>query len=493
MRAIPTLLLTLSCLSLQACGSSDDGALPFTFIGEEESLFASGLRLSEGGQHVRAAMHSGLVTRDAQGEIIPSLADRWIVAKDGLSYIFRLREGNWGDGSPLTAESARNALTRAMSELSGTSVELDLAPIDDVRAMAGRVVEIRLSAPFPTLLELLAQPELALENGATNSGAMALERNGQYGLLQLKPPEERGLPEEKGWENYNRAIELRASDAARAVAQFEAGTADLVLGGKIGSLPLADVGPLSRGTVRIDPAIGLFGLMVQSRKGPLEITELREAIAMAIDRPSLIAAFNVGGWTPTTRVVNPGLPGDPGLIEERWDGDDIDELRVRAAQRIANWRASLEVELDDGPIGLSIAMDGGAGFDILFDELSAQMATIGISLERVQDGDEADFQLLDRLARYGAPRWFLNQFNCSLNRGLCDEEVDALVASILAEDGPPARATRLAEAEAALTLSNVYIPFGTPLRWSLIRGDVEGFAPNRWAFHPLPPLAEIPR
>ena len=56
-----------------------------------------------------------------------------------------------------------------------------------------------------------------------------------------------------------------------------------------------------------------------------------------------------------------------------------------------------------------------------------------------------------------------------------------------------ARATLIAEAEAALTLANVYIPFGSPLRFSLVRGDVDGFSGNAWAFHPLPPLAVIPR
>jgi hypothetical protein len=51
----------------------------------------------------------------------------------------------------------------------------------------------------------------------------------------------------------------------------------------------------------------------------------------------------------------------------------------------------------------------------------------------------------------------------------------------------------LAQAEAELTLTNVYIPIGSPLRFSLVRGDIEGFAGNAWSFHPLPPLAVIPR
>src|SRR5690606_41450711 len=46
-----------------------------------------------------------------------------------------------------------------------SSLGLDLAPISEVRAMAGRVIEIRLSNPVPMLLQLLAQPELTLSRG----------------------------------------------------------------------------------------------------------------------------------------------------------------------------------------------------------------------------------------------------------------------------------------------------------------------------------------
>jgi oligopeptide transport system substrate-binding protein len=76
---------------------------------------------------------------------------------------------------------------------------------------------------------------------------------------------------------------------------------------------------------------------------------------------------------------------------------------------------------------------------------------------------------------------------------MCDSKADALVADAEAEPDPVARATKLAQAEAQLTLSNVFIPFGSPLRWSLVRSDVTGFAPNAWAFHPLPAMAAIPR
>ncbi len=477
------------CATLSACGGNEGGTLALAFITTEDELHTSSLRLSEPAQHLRAATASGLVVRNAQGEIVPALADRWIVTDDGLSFIFRLRSGSWPDGSPITARSVRSALLTAIEGLEGTSMALDLAPVEEVRAMAGRVVELRLSGPFPNLLQLLAQPELALrpEQG---TGEMTLARQGGSALLVFKPPGERGLAEEEAWQEGVRPVRIMALPAAQALASFNAGDADAVFGGRIDSLPLVDTGPLSRGTIRLDPAIGLFGLHVRRARGALASPDLREALSMALDRPALVAPFGIGGWTPTTRVVTPGLADDPRYIDERWTDRPLEDLRAEASRRLAAWRAGQQ-GLPAGPVPVTISLGEGPGIALLFEQMASQLAQIGIRLSRTDTAAGADLVLVDRIARYAEPRWFLNQFNCTLRRGLCDEDVDFLVELSVAERDLATRATLLAEAEAELVSSNLYIPLGTPLRWSLIRGNVIGFAPNLWAFHPLPPMGEV--
>src|SRR6187551_1561569 len=108
------LTVPLLAALLAGCGS-DDGAVDIAVIDTPESLFAGGVRLSAGAQHLRAATNAGLVALDAEGETVPALADRWIVTDDGRSYIFRLRDGTWPDGDDLTAESARRALNQAIA------------------------------------------------------------------------------------------------------------------------------------------------------------------------------------------------------------------------------------------------------------------------------------------------------------------------------------------------------------------------------------------
>ena len=77
---------------------------------------------------MRAATVEGLVGLDAEGRVVPAIAERWIITDDGQSYIFRLRDGTWPDGSHVTAETAAAALRKAIAALHDTALGLDLAP-----------------------------------------------------------------------------------------------------------------------------------------------------------------------------------------------------------------------------------------------------------------------------------------------------------------------------------------------------------------------------
>ncbi len=487
-RSLRLLALGLA-LCTAACGRGNGGALEVAIIGNTNDPFQSGVLLSVAGQHVRAATQEGLVGLDAQGQVIPALADRWIVTDDGRSYIFRLRDGTWADGSDLTGETARNALRSAFRRLGGTSLSYDFAQIAEIRAMAGRVVEIRLKGPMPDFLQLLAQPEMGLTRNGRGTGPMKLRRVDKTAVLSMLSPEDRGLPMVEGWQDHVRELRVHGLAAKRAIELFDDGEVDVVIGGRIEAFPLVDTGPLSRGTVRLDPAIGLFGLAVRRADGFLGDAARREALSMAIDRDALLGPFNVGGWTPTTRLVAPDLRGDSGAIGERWTSMNLAQRRTVAAARVAQWKAANGGK----PVGLSIALPEGPGSDILFERLSSDMQAIGINLRRAKRGETGDLQLIDRVARYANATWFLNQFHCGLKAALCSSEADAKLAQAVQAADQGERGTLLAEAEAELTALNGFIPFAQPARWSLVRAGVDGFASNQWAFHPLPELAAIPR
>ena len=490
------LFLTLSILILPlgGCFSAADRPVEVVALGDPASIFAASAQLPIAAQLLRAATVEGLVAFDEQGRVIPALADRWIVTDDGLSYIFRLRDGTWPDGSDITADAARETLLRAIRNQAGQPLGADLATISEVRAMAGRVIELRLSQQMPDMLQLLAQPELGLVMASRGAGPMTARRGTDPTLkapgVLLRPiaPEDRGLPPVQNWPSRVRPLQLSALPAAAAITLFNRGDVDLVLGGGFADFPRLDAAGVSRGAIRLDPVAGLFGLTVVHADGFLSQPGNREAIAMAIDREGLIASFNISGWTATSRVVNPGLDGDNGTVTERWIGRTIEERRAQASARVGQWKAG-----GHRPAALRLALPAGPGGDILFARLASDLKAVGLETVRVALGADADLRLLDRTARYARPLWFLNELSCANPRALCSVSADSFDAAALAEPDPVKRADLLAQAEAQLTIANTYIPFGAPLRWSLVSGRTTGFAANRWGAHPLMPLAIVPR
>lgn len=482
------LMCAILPLALAGCDSADDAALKVLVIGEKEDALAKGIRLPPAGQLVRGATTEGLVSLDAEGRINPALADRWIVTDDGLSFIFRLRDGTWLDGTPLTGESARDALRAAIASLRGTALALDLDAVEEIRAMAGRVIEVRLSRPSPDLLQLLAQPELGLTRRGRGAGPMTMKQSGEFVLLTAIPPEDRGLPEVANWKATMRSIHLASVPGRLAVASFDEDQADVVLGGSYDQLPRAAGGRFLRGALRMDAVLGLFGLKVENDEGFLADRANREALAMAIDRDAIGGALGVSGWTATTRIVSPGTIGDPGSVSERWDGLSLAARRETASARVRKWQAASP---DAAP--LRVALPGGPGADLLFGRLEGDFRSIGLRVQRVAADAPADLRVIDQVARYPRAIWFLNQLSCGIARGPCSSSADTRLQQAKQTADEAQRTALLAEAEQEQAATNAYIPIGVPVRWSLASPRVTGFSINRWAIHPLMPMARRPK
>ncbi|MDG6079160.1 peptide ABC transporter substrate-binding protein [Erythrobacter litoralis] len=477
----------ISMLATGCGGPVGDGSVDVAFIGDDEDLLQQGVRIGPGAQIVRASRWQGLVRLDPAGQIVSGLAERWIVTDDGLSYIFRLRDLKEGDGTPLTAEEITRDLQRAMGALKGSSFGLDLAKVEDIRALTGRVVEIRLDSPMPGLLQLLAQPELVIAPEGGEAELMTLVESDGLNLFAPLPPEARGLPQQGDWADIVRPVSLRQVSIQDAIDGFANDRFDVILGGRIQDLPLASGGPLSRGTVRLDPAIGLFGLDIARPQEFLETAANREALALALERPALVASLGVGGWQASARIVPNDLPDAQTPASERWPGLNLEQRRAEATRRVNGWKAQNAPDLR-----LSLWLPEGPGSAILFRELRSQYAQIGIALDRAEARDGADLALRDRVARFAGARWFLNQFNCDIAPAQCSPEADELVAAALSVNDAAVQGQYYGEAENTLTALNLYIPIGAPIRWSQVRADVPGFAENQWAFHPLFPMSGAP-
>src|SRR5581483_8311432 len=174
-RLVSALLVVAVAAIPTACRQQPQGALKAVVIGDQPKIRDPALGpLPPADAVLLENVAQGLVSFDANGNIVGGLAERWNVSDDGLSYIFRLAPANWPDGKKITAQQVARILKRQLAERSQNPIKDSLGAVDDIVAMADRVIEIRLLAPRPNLLSLLAQPELAILRGNVGTGPFQL-------------------------------------------------------------------------------------------------------------------------------------------------------------------------------------------------------------------------------------------------------------------------------------------------------------------------------
>ena len=194
-----------------------------------------------------------------------------------------------GSRRPNGPTAARSPRSRSPGCSSGRSparsknpLKDTLGAVEDVVAMTDRVIEIRLIAPRPNLLPLLAQPEFAVvRDGAGHRAVQPIAGRGRHGAAadprRSRPATRKPRPREE--------VAARAAKRPRRRSRaFAAGKSDLVLGGSFTDLPFAQRVKVPRGSLRFDPASGLFGLVPVRSGGRLDEPEIRQLLSQAIDR-----------------------------------------------------------------------------------------------------------------------------------------------------------------------------------------------------------------
>ena len=421
----------------------------------------------------------GLVRFDASGNIVGGLAERWNVSDDGLSYIFRIASSNWPDGSKITAQQVARLLKRQLADRSHNPLKDSLGAIDDIVAMTDRVIEIRLLAPRPNLLALLAQPEFAILRGNDGTGPFAgIWTGGAGGEVRLS--REIVVGDEESTEREE--MLLGGASASDAIEAFARGKSDLVLGGTFADLPLALRTKLPRNALRFDPASGLFGLVPVQRGGKLDNPAVRQLLSQAFDRGAFVAALRVPGLAPRATLLEPGLDGMPPPPAPAW-------FAAPVADRLAMLGADADRLLGKTKPIIEVALPQGPGADLLLAQLQHDWGAIGLTVELAQSLSGADFALVDDVAPSSSSAWFTRRFRCDA-APICDARADDLMDAARQTPVPAQRYALLSQAAARVDELQLFIPIAAPVRWSLVSARVQGFAGNRYARHTLTDLQQ---
>jgi oligopeptide transport system substrate-binding protein len=468
-------LLALPLLLLAACEKQESGPIAVSAIGGAPALAnPSAGPLDAPSAFLVDSAAQGLVRFDSAGQIEPALAQRWIVSDDGLDYTFRLARAEWiGGGGRVTAFQVVPRLKLAMARASRNPLKPVLGAIESIEAMTDEVLVIRLKAPRPNFLQLLGQPEMGILRAGRGTGPFRAA-GGPDNSVTLEPVA--GPDEEEGSAPRPPPLLLRGEPAARAVARFSLGGADLVLGGTAADLPVAQAAGLGGARLVFDPVAGLFGLAFVRGEGPFADPAARRALAMAVDRAGIAAAFAVPGLQPRDSLVPAGVQELPQPALPDWSPLPLADRRAAAARAIAalagDTRPTVRVAMPDGP-----------GYRLLFAYLRRDWRLIGVDAERVPASAPADLRLVDVAAPANLSTWYLRTFTCD-GAFVCDPAADEMLDAARLAPAAGARRALLANADRILAAVQPFIPLTAPVRWSLVSARLTGFHANPFGRHP---------
>jgi oligopeptide transport system substrate-binding protein len=458
-------------LLVAGCGGEESGPISISAVGGEPRIVNPNRDpLDPPSAILLEAAAQGLVRFDAGGEIEPALAQRWIVSDDGLRYTFRLGKASWS-GRRITAEQVVARLRAATAPASRNPLKPVLGAVDEFVAMTDDVLEISLKRPRPNFLQLLAQPEMAIVRGGEGSGPYRAEPrpDGSVGLVPVETEAQDG--------DSPPPLLLRGESAALAAARFGERQADLVLGGRLGDLPLARAVRAPAAQLRFDPVTGLFGLAFTASEGPFARMEVRQALAMALDRPGLTAALGVPGLQARESLLPPGIEGLAQVSAPAWIRNPLPARQARAS-------ALLREASDGGRLAVRVALPEGPGYRLLFARLRRDWAAVGVETLRVPAAAAADLRLVDEVAPGGLASWYLRRFSCEASR-ICDPAADEMMAAARIAPDSATRRGLLANADRILAGLGPFIPLTAPVRWSLVSPRLTGFRPNAFGRHPI--------
>ncbi len=278
-------------------------------------------------------------------EIEPWLAESYSISPDGLVYHFKIREGvRFHDGVPLDAEAAAFSFRRQLDETHPAHLPeaafsywsylyQDVVGVDVVGPMD---LEIRLSQPNASMLRSLAIfPAWLISPKSLDTYGSEMQRHpvgtGPYRLKEWRPNEAVILDRNPDYWGEAPAFE-------RLILKVVPDNTTRLLQLKSGAIHGMDgLQPTEVSALRNDPALTVYeegGLNVgylafNMDTERMAIPELRQAIALAVDKSSFAAVALEGAGRPAGYPLPKGFLGYPDIEDAM--PYDLERARALAA------------------------------------------------------------------------------------------------------------------------------------------------------------------
>ncbi|TWT04853.1 peptide ABC transporter substrate-binding protein [Planomicrobium sp. CPCC 101079] len=480
-------------------------------------------------------VNEGLYRLNQENVAEPALAEgEPTISEDGLTYTFKLRDANWDNGEPVTAQDFVFAWQRAIDPATGSpygpymmggtiknaaKIAADEMEKEElgVKAVDEKTLEVTLERPTPYFLSLMSfgtflpqNEKFVTEKGddyASNSDNLL--SNGPFKLTNWDGT---GLTwsMEKNPEYWDaETVQLETinvdvvKEPATAVNLYNSGEKDRAgLSGEF-ALQYADNEEVVK---ELEPTVFYlkFNQERNGEKTPLANVNIRKAIAMAFNKQDLVDVVLANGSLPANYLVPTEFTFDENKADFREVNGDVLSFNAEEAKKL--WAQGLEeegvsevtLELLGGDTETAKSMDEylksqlEENLEGLTVELKAVPFQVRLELDQNQD---YEIQTAGWGPDYQDPMTFIDLFvtDSSQNRmSYSNAEYDALVESAkgdLAQD-VAARWDAMAQAEKLLLEEAAIAPIYQRGLMSLQKPYVQGIVTHpfggdysyKWAY-----------
>ena len=527
MKSLKSVLLSAGAaglvLTLAACGGSGGNG---SGDGDEAAVLRRGIsakvdtldphRSSAKWENIVISdMIVGLMTITPDREVIPGVAESWETSEDGLTWTFNLRESQWSDGEPVTADDFVYAFRRIQNpEIASQYSSLlyivknaaqvnsgELPPEElGVRAIDDLTFEITLEEPAPYLLGLLTHyttypvPQHIVEQyGEAWIQPDNIEVNGPYKLAYWRTgdqlvSEKNPLFYEADEVCFDRVAYFEIEDAAAVERRIEAGELDINNGFDGGRTE--ELEAKFPGWVRTAPSLITTYWSFNSSQEPFDDVRVRKALSLALDREFIVDRVLTPGYIPAYSFV------PPTMSNYNVERPEVGFADMSREERLAEARALLEEagygpdnqlsfefihrSTDDNPKAAPVAQ---ANWNEIAPWVNAEILRqdTKVLYARLR---QSDFEVADGawVADFDDPINFLYLLDSETgqqNYGrYANPEYDALLAEASRTRDLQARAEIFAEAEAMMLEDYPITPMWIQVTKNLVDPELTGWAEN---------------
>ena len=267
-------------------------------------------------RNVHYQIYDSLVRIDANGKIIPWLAEKWDISQDGKTVTFNLRKGvKYHDGTDFDAESVKWNIERYLNT-DGSFRKGELAPVASVDAVDAATVRFSLKSTFSPFLSLLVdRAGMMVSRKAVEAGGQDFTRKafkagtGPYMLTEAVKDDHITLEKNPEWwgdtkPSLDKITIKPIKDPTVRLTNVRTGNADIM--NNIAGKDVAAAKNESSLTYAGKPGLA-FDSFIPNRKEGFVFSEPRyvKAVSMAIDRQEIMDKVFLGSGTVGYGTIAP--------------------------------------------------------------------------------------------------------------------------------------------------------------------------------------------